>query len=260
MDILEPPNNINYWIYTLSQSNYKIFNDHDEMYITTRTNTPIKRNDIIMACTRTGFVGILRASKNIKKNKTQTKLFTRNSQYIIKLNYTTKFLPVHFDQIYDDEEYLSQFKKLYSKTMAIKQLTTNCKQTLSQIYSHTFQTKCEMIPILVVPCDKYNLLKQKPDCQIQYFTKHYKKCKNCEKTNNNNIDICSIINETEINIIKVDHSTSQQHLEKFEQLKYAYLNLDDDMIENPSEDSYINVYAINDDSIYDDCLLISWSQ
>lgn len=110
------------------------------------------------------------------------------------------------------------------------------------------------IPIMIVPCKDYDfdeLLDQN-----KYFQKHYKKCKKCDITNNNNSDILQTIDKAEVEVIEI---TSEKHgyfnpaLDAYFSLK-KYVPMTDEDKENFIRVIYIN----NDHEIYNGCLLVAY--
>ncbi|QKF94240.1 hypothetical protein QKU48_gp0782 [Fadolivirus algeromassiliense] len=108
------------------------------------------------------------------------------------------------------------------------------------------------IPIMIIPCKDYNLPKVNRD---KYFKEHYKSCNNCDITNNNNRELCSILDKSKIQFIEI---TDEKHMYLNSALD-AYLNLRNHKPLDAIEFPFIRVmYLNNDDDIYDKCLLITW--
>jgi len=109
------------------------------------------------------------------------------------------------------------------------------------------------IPIMIVPCQNYDkklLLKNK-----NYFVNHYKSCHKCDITNNNNIELGSIIDNAKIETIEIKNDKHGY----FNPVLDAYLKLQNyDPIGCDEDGSFIRVIYINNDhDIYDKCLLIA---
>lgn len=108
-----------------------------------------------------------------------------------------------------------------------------------------------LIPIMIEPCKNFEWSNDR----VKYFVEHYKNCKKCKVTNNNDRELCSIIDEAKIEVVEIDeeeHGYFNPVLENYYALKkceplgateYPFVRV-----------SYIN----NDHDIYNKCLLVSW--
>lgn len=123
------------------------------------------------------------------------------------------------------------------------------------------------IPILIVPCKEFELPEgdeeeiiknNKTEDEIlkcKYIKKHYKNCKECDITNNNNFDFYYIMDKVNNTYYYEIKSTSF----KYGDLKEAYQSLQGVLIDENDEveEDSLNIYYINDDkSYYNNCLFI----
>ena len=105
---------------------------------------------------------------------------------------------------------------------------------------------------MIIPCKEYNLPKKNKE---KYFKEHYKLCNRCNITNNNNKELCSIIDKAKIEIIEIvdekdgyfdppldDYFLGEKH-EPLDIPKYPFIRV-----------ALIN----NGHEIYDKCMLITW--
>jgi hypothetical protein len=108
------------------------------------------------------------------------------------------------------------------------------------------------IPIIIVPCKEFKLpLKNRET----YFVQHYKSCNNCDITNNNNRELCSVMDEAEIEFLEIvtekhgyfdpalDHYFGGKKFEPMGSSKYPFIRA-----------MYIN----NAHDIYNKCIFITW--
>ena len=104
-----------------------------------------------------------------------------------------------------------------------------------------------MIPIMIVPCKDFSLPKKKKE---EYFRDHYKFCKKCDITNNNNLELCSVLDTLNI-------SFTDDLDENFAEALKCY----DETIAFAYDSNNMTIYEIKNDEcdIYNDCLLIVWN-
>ncbi len=130
------------------------------------------------------------------------------------------------------------------------------------------QNKLGHIPIIVIPCDKFELPnieydKKKykkwdnPDltAKIEYFTEHLKKCKKCEINNNNTFEIIEYINketmDVSFEIMTDDNYELEESINKYE-LCLNYNPFGDEL-----EEEFVKIVKINDAAnIYHNCFII----
>lgn len=132
------------------------------------------------------------------------------------------------------------------------------------------------IPILLIPCNDFKWDKMSE----KYFKKHYKLCKNCEKTNNNNnIDIGYFLDDAEIEIIDVtgeknidltltmnaydslsNYSPEESNeTESIEETINSSEELSEYTEESDDNQPFIQIIKVdNNHYLYDKCLFISW--
>jgi hypothetical protein len=120
----------------------------------------------------------------------------------------------------------------------------------------------KMIPIMIIPCKDFNFPEVKNTILEEikltnYFKKHHIKCKNCEITNNNNINLREILlyhkkYEIQYQISDEDDYELEEELEN-----YYNLNAHDPFID-PEMTTIKIKHILNYDCVYDDCLFISW--
>ena len=196
-----------------------------------------------------------------KKNSYFQQKFLKEN-ILIKMEYGKKIL--------DTLLYLENI----TKTIEIKETNTNSDEkeevnsqnssdTINSESSHKSaiensiekeeeEVKLGRIPIIVVPCEEFNLPKKKGE---KYFVSHYKECKKCTTTNNNNKDIGSILDIAEIEIIKII-STKDGF---FNPVLDDYYGLENHEPMDYNKIPFIRVAFIdNNHDIYNKCLLISW--
>jgi hypothetical protein len=108
------------------------------------------------------------------------------------------------------------------------------------------------IPIIIVPCEEFKLpLKNRET----YFVQHYKSCNNCDITNNNNRELCSVMDKAEVEFLEIvaekhgyfdpalDHYFGGKKFEPMGSSKYPFIRA-----------MYIN----NAHDIYNKCIFITW--
>ena len=108
------------------------------------------------------------------------------------------------------------------------------------------------IPIMIVPCENFNL----PDMNEEiYFVNHYKTCDKCDVTNNNNRELCSVLNAANVEFCEI---TDEKHA-YFDPALEAYYKLKKYEPMGAENYPFVRVaYINNDHDIYDKCLLVSW--
>jgi hypothetical protein len=108
------------------------------------------------------------------------------------------------------------------------------------------------IPIMVIPCEEFSIPKKD---KVEYFIEHYKKCNNCDITNNNNKELCSIIDNSTVEFFELKnekHGYFNPALDSYFKLKkYQPMSV--------NEYPFIRViYIKNYHDIYHGCILIAW--
>ena len=113
------------------------------------------------------------------------------------------------------------------------------------------------IPIIIIPCKNLKIESIINKDRIKYFIEHYKICNECEVTNNNNRELCSIINEAKFEFIEIKkekHGYFNPPLE-------CYLNLEKYEPIGIKQYPFIRiVYINNDHDVYNKCFLITWCE
>lgn len=130
------------------------------------------------------------------------------------------------------------------------------------------QNKLGHIPIMVIPCEKFELptikydtkkykIWDNPDltAKIEYFINHIKKCKKCEINNNNSHEIIDYINLDSVDIsyevMTDDNIELVESIEKYDKCM-NYNPFGDEL-----EEEYIKIVKVNDAaSIYHECFII----
>jgi hypothetical protein len=111
-----------------------------------------------------------------------------------------------------------------------------------------------MIPIMVIPCKGFKLPK-KDDRKIKYFKEHYLTCNDCDITNNNNVELSVILENSCIEIVNVTKKKDPYYNSPIE----SYWGLEKYEPMFAEERPFIRVATINNgDEYYDGCLLIAW--
>lgn len=110
-----------------------------------------------------------------------------------------------------------------------------------------------MIPIIICPCDNYDICNSKN--KIQYFINHYKTCQKCNVTNNNDIELGSIIDKCKFdfhNIIDKKHAYIDPPLSCY------FGDQQHEPIDFTDRPFMRVVYINNGHDVYDKCIVISW--
>ena len=92
--------------------------------------------------------------------------------------------------------------------------------------------------------------------KIKYFKEHISGCKNCRKTNNENADFINFMDESIINFMEIsgDDTDYDYIIEAYQSVK-KYNPFGDDI-----EKETCKIYYIDDDDIYNHCIVIAWAQ
>jgi hypothetical protein len=168
--------------------------------------------------------------------------------------------------------------KTTSKSSKIKtaDIIDEITVTKSKELEESSENEDGFIPILIIPCNDFKWKKMSE----KYFIKHYKLCKNCEKTNNNNTDIGYFLNDAKIEIVDIvkeknldltlamnayDSLTnySPEESNETESIEET-INSSEELSEytEDSEDAkpFIQIIKVNNNHyLYDKCLFISWN-
>lgn len=108
------------------------------------------------------------------------------------------------------------------------------------------------IPIMMIPCKKFKL-EDDMRSRIKMLKKHYMRCEECEKINNGNIELSVIIEEAKIKILKMSEN------DRVKEMILAYHSLEKYDPREEYKDNYIKCIYIHDtDSIYHECIIITW--
>lgn len=286
----------NYWIYVLSSTNVQEFWGYDEPFFVIPDDDSIEIKDfkkgdiIIFLLTKKGghcFIGFVQLnSKAIKNVKGKVKIF-KDSQ----LN--TYYVPLCFKMLCDNtklsvvfgalnfEDYdkgkftkthikkcivITPIAREYGKAIVKYVINANCEDINVQSDTTPMLTSTDededdeevsgpMIPIMVKPCKKYNILEEED--QIKYFVDHYKECRKCSCTNNNNIELGSVIiggcNYEYYEIKEEKHAYFDPALTSyFADEKYEPI----DGLERP----FVRImYVNNNHDLYQDHLFVCWA-
>lgn len=185
--------------------------------------------------------------KNLKKEQTKSvvnnKKTKNNVNKIVSIN--KKLLKKNNIKLIDD------IKNSDDDTISIS--SSNKELELSDnLELESEKNNKGLIPILIVPCDNFKFpIKD----QKKYFKNHYLNCNNCDITNNNNLELSSVIDDAYIEIVTIIDEKDPY----FDPPLESYFRLENyepmDLKSNPFiRVSYIN----NGNKLYDKCLLVSW--
>ena len=110
-----------------------------------------------------------------------------------------------------------------------------------------------LIPIMITPCKNFNI--DDPEDKIDYFMNHYTSCKKCVITNNNDIELGSIINNCNWEFHEIQDKKNGYFNPALEQYSFGENYEPIDSLEYP----FVRILYINNDhEIYDKCLLVCW--
>ena len=115
------------------------------------------------------------------------------------------------------------------------------------------------IPIMLILCNRY--INPKTVDKIKYFKEHFKKCKMCNITNNNNSELSTIIDSKDIYMINIDGETKEayENQDLYESALIAYHEL---KVFKVFDDKRVGMKILNIgnyDPVYMKCFLIIWS-
>jgi hypothetical protein len=211
-----------YFVYPILE---KCWNKFTKYYLENKTNLhltsyvqcEIPKNNIIMIYVKfkrselSGFIGITCLEKSLEINNENIKIFDDDdmNKYITVVDKIFLFSKVY--KISDickfitnkdfksSKSFLVRYCKGDSHFNKINQKLLGCDIIKSmidfkEIAQPEVKTKIEKkieghIPILMIPCKKFNINKWKIE-----FIKHYGVCKDCEITNNNNCEFSKFMN------------------------------------------------------------------
>jgi hypothetical protein len=109
------------------------------------------------------------------------------------------------------------------------------------------------IPIMVIPCPEYNFNYNNPS---KYFLNHYKHCNDCIITNNNNRELCSIMDDK--TTVEYEHIKEKKNSCLDISIE-AYFNLRKyEPYENKNYPLIKIMYIDNEHEIYDGCIIVAW--
>jgi len=188
----------------------------------------------------------LTSIKNMQKYDTKLKL---NSLF---KNDITNYL------IEDSEDNLSNSKSFENSESDSESYNYN-SNSKSNSESSSEESEDELeddpngyIPIMIVPCDDFKIPNLNED---MYIVNHYKTCKKCDVTNNNDKELCSILNHANIEFIEI---TDEKHA-YFDPALEAYYKLKKFEPMGAENHPFVRlVYINNDHDIYNNCLLVTW--
>ena len=111
------------------------------------------------------------------------------------------------------------------------------------------------IPILIIPCQDYDLMKQND--KIEYFRNHYGKCKKCEVINNNNVELCAILDYAKIEYIET--KSLKNDLYDYPITCYWSLTRYIPINKQYDEGPFVRIlYIDNVKDVYNGCVLVCW--
>ena len=105
---------------------------------------------------------------------------------------------------------------------------------------------------MIIPCKSFKFpTKDKP----KYFKHHYKRCTKCDITNNNNIELMTLLDKATIEVVEV----RTQNSKFYNSVLDCYLSLRKyEPVETPDYPFIRITYINNGDELYNHCLLVSW--
>lgn len=110
----------------------------------------------------------------------------------------------------------------------------------------------ELIPIMWVPCNDFELPEKNRE---NYLKEHYMKCKKCDRTNNNNIELSPYLEKAMIDFEEIN--TKKDRL--FENALDAYLEGVGYYPPRAKTEPFVRFQFIeNDHRYYEGCILITW--
>lgn len=113
------------------------------------------------------------------------------------------------------------------------------------------------IPIMVIPCKNLKIEDMDKENRGETFINHYQKCNQCEVTNNNNRELCSIIGKAKIEFFELK---TEKHA-FFNPPLDCYFAMEKYEVLGATQFPYIRiVYINNKHQLYDKCILITWCE
>jgi hypothetical protein len=110
-----------------------------------------------------------------------------------------------------------------------------------------------LIPIMIIPCSNFNIGQAKN--KITYFVDHYKGCTKCEVTNNNKMELNSIINACNFEFHEIKEEKHAYFNPALEQYIFGMNYEPIDSLDYP----FVRIIYINNNHlIYNKCILIAW--
>lgn len=110
-----------------------------------------------------------------------------------------------------------------------------------------------MIPVIICPCNNFDICNSKN--KIHYFVDHYKTCNKCNVTNNNDIELGSIINNCSFDFHNV---TDNKSVYVDPPLTCYFSDLPHEPVDYKKKPFIRIAYINNGHRIYDKCIIISW--
>jgi len=131
---------------------------------------------------------------------------------------------------------------------------TNSDETNSDADETSSEVEPGMVPIMLVPCSEFNIIDSKN--KIQYFIDHYKSCNKCSYTNNNSVELGSVIDKGNFEFHDIVEETNGY----FNPALECYLLAQNyEPLDHNDQLPFIRILYINNDhEIYNGCVLISW--
>lgn len=111
------------------------------------------------------------------------------------------------------------------------------------------------IPILIIPCDNFNLNILPSEGKKKYFIEHYKTCNNCDIINNNSIELTTIFDSAKIEFITIKE---QDNALLEIPLNYYYSLKKYDPADSKSQKFIRVAYINNSHELYNKCYLVTW--
>ncbi len=155
-------------------------------------------------------------------------------------------------------------KKLKKENIKLMDKTESYSESCSEIEScsevsqneESQDAECGEIPILISPCNEFSWPKNK-NSQKKYFIEHFKSCRNCDVTDNNNSRIGAILDSAKIEYYVV--KTNRDPYFEIPLEDYFALKRHDPLDAPDNVNSFIRICRIdNGDEIYQNCILLTW--
>jgi hypothetical protein len=116
------------------------------------------------------------------------------------------------------------------------------------------EQKDGMIPILMIPCSSFKLTSMNIQKKCRYIMNHFISCINCDKYDNNNINICGYMTNATFDYMEIKRSSDID----YKMAINAYHKMSN-YITYTNEKPYINFIHIKCQGLYTDCILVCWN-